>query len=151
MEQTFDWSPSRTLGVFTGNSASLGSANGAHHPDAINSRLRVKTVRQLIRARRQRSEFFRTSLFADPAWDILLELFACDLAQRRISVSAVVAASAVPGTTGLRWMNALLEEGLIARRPDPCDGRRVFVEMSDRGRKLMKAYFSSLPANVQPI
>src|SRR3546814_10077844 len=46
-------------------------------------------VRGLIRARRTRDQFFRNELFADPAWDMLLDLMAARLEHKRVSVSSL--------------------------------------------------------------
>ena len=43
----------------------------------------VETVRSVIRARRLRSRFFPEELFADPAWDMLLDLLQAEIAQLR--------------------------------------------------------------------
>jgi len=63
-----------------------------------------KQVRAVIRARRARAQFFEATLFADPAWDMLLELFASELGTERMSVTALCAGAAVPPTTALRWI-----------------------------------------------
>ena len=50
----------------------------------------VETVRAVIRARRLRSRFFSEELFADPAWDMLLDLLQAEIAQLRVPVSSLV-------------------------------------------------------------
>jgi DNA-binding MarR family transcriptional regulator len=102
-------------------------------------------IRTLLKMRRNRSRFFLDTLFADPAWDILLELFGAALGQYRVSVSNLCAAAAVPSTTALRWINQLQDEGMIDRRPDPTDGRRQFVTLSAKALDAMNAYFRTVP------
>ncbi len=113
--------------------------------EAIEREATHKRLRRILRARRVRAEFFDGDLFADPAWDILLELYACELAQRRMSVSDVCIASAVPATTALRWIRTLEHRGLVERRHDPHDGRRVFVQLSDAGSSAVKDFLSNVP------
>lgn len=108
-----------------------------------------RLVRAIRRARRRRTEFFNGKLFSEPAWDILLELYATHLEQRRISVSSVCHATEVPGTTGLRWLDALLREGLIEKSYDPLDGRRIYVGLSQRGLRAMSAYFAAMPTDLR--
>lgn len=103
-------------------------------------------IRTLLKMRRNRSRFFRDGLFADPAWDILLELYGAALGQYRISVSKLCAAAAVPATTALRWVNQLQDEGLIDRRRDPTDGRRQFLALSEKGIDAMNSYFRTVQA-----
>jgi DNA-binding MarR family transcriptional regulator len=100
-------------------------------------------VRDLMRARRLRGKFFDFSLFSDPAWDILLELYAADLDQQRLAISNVGLTSNIPATTALRWIEALQKDGLIRRLKDPFDGRRWFVELTEKGVAAMQAWFES--------
>lgn len=99
-------------------------------------------VRGVIRARRARTHYFKGDLFADPAWDILLDLMAARLEAKRVSVSSLCIAAAVPPTTALRWIKSMTDEGLLERKPDPIDGRRVFIDLSDDASTSMAAYLS---------
>ena len=98
-------------------------------------------LRGVIRARRIRARFFAEDLFADPAWDMLLDLMHAELAQIRVPVSSLCIAAAVPATTALRWIKTLNDRGLITRRADPHDGRRVFVELSNDASSAIRRYF----------
>jgi len=71
------------------------------------------------------------SLFSDPGWDILLDLFIEDAEHRPVSVSSACIAAGVPPTTGLRWLERLQRRGLITRTPDPLDGRKVYIALTD--------------------
>jgi DNA-binding MarR family transcriptional regulator len=106
----------------------------------------VLSIKSAIQARAARASHFRADLFADPAWDMLLELYAAALTQRKLSVSRLGERSGVPMTTALRWINTLEKEGLIQRSLDRLDGRRVFLTLSDKGERAMSAYFGDLPA-----
>jgi DNA-binding MarR family transcriptional regulator len=96
-------------------------------------------VRLTIGARARRRAFFKSDLFSDPAWDILLRLFECELSGRRISAAQVC--DHVPQTTRLRWIVALENEGLIVRRLDWRDSRRLLLFLSESGREAMFEYF----------
>jgi len=102
------------------------------------------TVRQVIRARRLRSRFFPEELFADPAWDMLLDLLQAEIAQLRVPVSSLCIAAAVPATTALRWLKTMTEQGLFLRRSDPHDGRRVFVELAPQASHALRRYFAEV-------
>ena len=97
-------------------------------------------VRAIIRARRLRDHFFKAELFADPAWDILLDLLAARLERSRVAVSSLCIAAAVPPTTALRWIKLLTDRGLLIRSADPEDGRRVYVDLSDAAADALAAY-----------
>ena len=95
---------------------------------------------RMMKARRARDEFFVSGLFSDPAWEILLDLFAAEFAQRRISVTSLGLAADVPSTTAQRWINALAEKGMVRRRQDPLDARRIFVELHPDTSRALKNY-----------
>ena len=104
----------------------------------------IDDVRSVIRARRLRSRYFPEHLFADPAWDMLLDLLQAEIAQLRVPVSSLCIAAAVPATTALRWLKSMTEEGIFVRRADPHDGRRVFVELSPEASAAMRRYFAEV-------
>ncbi len=102
------------------------------------------TIRAMIRARRLRDQYFRGDLFADPAWDMLLDLMAARLEKKRVAVSSLCIAAAVPATTALRWIKALTDRGLFVRAADPQDGRRVYIELSDDTARALATYLRAL-------
>jgi DNA-binding MarR family transcriptional regulator len=112
-------------------------------PRSHHTTLSAVDVRRAIDERRNRDKFFPENLFADPAWDMLLELYAAELGQIRVATSSLCAGAAVPPTTALRWIGTLAREGLIDRHSDPLDGRRIFVRLSAKGVSSMEAYFQS--------
>jgi len=101
-----------------------------------------ETVRTLIRVRRRRARYLPDDLLADPVWDMLLDLLDSEIEQRRVSVSSVCAASGVPATTALRWLRTMEKKGLVLRRPDLLDGRRVYVELSPATSEALRRYFA---------
>jgi DNA-binding MarR family transcriptional regulator len=106
--------------------------------------LSAETVRSVIRARRLRARYFAEHLFADPAWDMLLDLLQAEIAQLRVPVSSLCIAAAVPATTALRWLKTMVQEGLFIRRADPHDGRRVFVELAPQTSHALRRYFAEV-------
>jgi DNA-binding MarR family transcriptional regulator len=105
-----------------------------------------ETVQSVIRARRLRERYFNADLFADPAWDMLLDLLQSEIAQHRVPVSSLCIAAAVPATTALRWIKSLSDAGLFVRRPDPHDGRRVFIELAPSASRALRLYFAEVGA-----
>ena len=108
-------------------------------------------VRQVIAARAARRRFFSADLFADPAWDILLELYALHREQQRTSVSKLCVAVAAPATTALRWIEKLQSEELVIRSADPLDARRIWVAISPKGLRAMESYLQELSPGPNPI
>ena len=107
-------------------------------------RQRAKMVRRLLRQRRLREQFFPADLFADPAWDMLLDLYAARLERRPVSVSSLCIASAVPATTALRWIKTMTDGGLFIREADPHDGRRIFIALAEATFDALERYFEAL-------
>jgi hypothetical protein len=102
-----------------------------------------RTVRATIRARRLRDQYFTGELFADPAWDMLLDLYAARLERRRVSVSSLCIAAAVPPTTALRWIGTMHDANLFGREPDPTDKRRAHITLTQRAADAMRGYFAA--------
>jgi len=120
--------------------APLGGFQG--FPSESDQRIDSSQLREIIKLRRMRDRFFPTDLFADPAWDILLDLRAAALEGQYVSVSSLCIAAAVPPTTALRWITAMTESGMLVRRQDPADARRVFIELSPETSAKLDDYFA---------
>jgi len=103
----------------------------------------AEQVRAVITGRQRRARFFPSDMFADPAWDILLDLYLAEIEQRRTVVSSLCVAANVPATTALRWMTSLIDRGMLTRRSDPLDRRRVFVELTAKASQGMRCYFDN--------
>lgn len=103
-----------------------------------------RLVRQIIRQRQMRARFFEGDLFADPAWDMLLDLTAARAEHERVSVTSLCIASGVPPTTALRWISQMTEMGIFERVEDEQDRRRAFIALSDRAAEAMARYFAEL-------
>ena len=98
----------------------------------------------IIRARNQRTRFFSRSLFSEPAWDILLELYVADIEQQKVAVSQLCATAGLAATTGLRWLSTLEANRLVIRFADPLDARRSFVALTGEGKRAMENFFESI-------
>jgi len=98
----------------------------------------------MIQQRQVRSQFFASGLFADPAWDMLLDLAVAAKEYRQVSVTSLSIASCTPPTTTLRWIDVLIEEGLVDRVEDPTDRTLVFVKLTDEGLMALASYFRNL-------
>lgn len=109
----------------------------------VDSAAMARSIRNLIRQRRARGRFFPSDLFADPAWDILLDLTAARLEGSSVPISSLCIAAGVPTTTALRWIATLVDLGLLLRRSDKADRRRVFVELTEQGWDAMSRYLAS--------
>jgi DNA-binding MarR family transcriptional regulator len=101
-------------------------------------------LKELLKARRARSDFFGAHLFADPAWDILLMAYVTLLDQERQLVSTLLRTSLVPATTLLRWIKTLQHDGWLERTEDPIEGPRAVLELSTAGKAGMERYLAAV-------
>ena len=111
---------------------------------------REREVLDDLRAvRKIRARYFPSELFSDPCWEMLLDLYDAQLAAQQVTVTSLGAASGVPLTTAWRRMEALERNGLIERKADPADKRRILIRLTSGGveavRKFLETYSSRLP------
>ena len=95
----------------------------SHDPEAA-------LARYILRFRRKREELLGQRYFADPVWDIMLDLFAAQAVGNVVPVSSVLIGAAVPTSTALRRIRDLLVDGVLIAIPDPKDGRRTFLRLA---------------------
>jgi hypothetical protein len=110
---------------------------GAPSPDPV-------LVRRVIRNRQLRGRMLDPALFADPAWDMLLDLTAARAERVRVSVTSLCIAACVPPTTALRWIGQMEKAGLFERTCDRSDRRRAFIDLTDKAAEAMARYFAAV-------
>lgn len=113
----------------------VGTENRA---DQVDTARLAAIARAEYASRRRRDKLFAADIFAEPAWDMLLDLYVQRFYARKVSINSLCIAAAVPPTTALRWIGKLEFSGLIDRRPSPNDARVVYVTLSARGLALME-------------
>lgn len=101
-------------------------------------------IQAVIKARVERFNYFPQALFADPAWDILLELALAEQQQRRVTITQLCNEAHVPATTAARWIRHLTEEGWLIRRDCTLDARVKYIELSREASAKMRCYFLQL-------
>ncbi|WP_374441030.1 response regulator [Stella sp.] len=120
--------------------APAGGAPAENSPDRL-ADMKARVV-QVIQSRQARDRHFPQHLFADPAWDMLLDLTLAKLSSKEISVSSVCLAAGVPQSTALRRLQDLEQSGLVRRRRDRDDRRRIFVELTEDAMQRILRYLS---------
>lgn len=92
----------------------------------------------ILAVRGGREDVFGRDLFSDPAWDVLLELYAAKLADRRTSASDLAAAIGTPQSTTARWIAVLADRGLVALDSDRLEPGRLWIGLTSDGAARMK-------------
>jgi DNA-binding MarR family transcriptional regulator len=127
----------------TPGEARTAAIRGVEHLKAV--------LRTLSKSRATRSEAFKTKLFADPAWDILVELASARISGKPDPVFSACKAAGVPTSTALRWVRLLAEQGLIRRWTDPSDRRRDLVELTEETMDAMVRYIGKVAEDLVAI
>lgn len=96
----------------------------------------------IYRMRQHRQAYFDAALFAEPAWDMMLDLFINKVRGARVSTTSLCLAAGVPHATGIRWIRTLREHGLLRRYRAPDDARLMLIEITPKGYQLMRQCLS---------
>lgn len=99
-------------------------------------------VRAVIETRRWRGDWLGVGR-GDPAWSMMLELYAARLEGRRVTQTRLGAAAGVAETTALRLTRRFVAEGLFTRAPDPDDARALLIGLSDATAERVGAYLAA--------
>jgi len=100
-------------------------------------------ARTMLMSRRKMDQFF-PGLFADPARDMLLDLFVAAEEGRELSVTSCCVAAMVPATTALRWLALLKQEALVVETPDLRDRRQKLLHLSPAAREQMRQFIDAI-------
>jgi hypothetical protein len=95
----------------------------------------AQEVELILRIRRARSQVLGEGLFSDPAWDILLQLYAAKLRRQTLALEDVT--TDVPGSTLARWVAVLAGRGLIRCDVDPGAQPALRLALSESGELKM--------------
>jgi DNA-binding MarR family transcriptional regulator len=118
-----------------------GTQMGNSPPEDIDLR---NIAKRLIRDRRKRDSCFPAASFADPQWDILLDLFVEKLSGRVVGISSATLGASVPSTTALRHLSTMVENGLIERSRCEHDARLRYVTLTADAEGAMRSYLAQL-------
>jgi len=103
---------------------------------------RSNALRKLRALRRIRGRVMPADLFADPCWDIMLDLYNAYLRGASTTTTLLAEEAHIPLTTAIRRLEILAEHDLVVRRQDGSDRRRTLVELSDVGIDALDKFFA---------
>lgn len=108
--------------------------------------VRTTIAKWLYWGRGVRPQSLSSSLFGEPSWDLLLDLYVHEKAGSRSSVTSACIGSRAPHTTALRHIEALRRAGLIKRIPDESDKRRFWLALTPMAIEQLDSHFDRLAA-----
>ena len=103
---------------------------------------------EIYRMRRARDRYLPKELTGEPAWDILLALYAEEPA--KLPVSSLCFGSGAPQTTALRWIAVLEKSGLIVRTQHPRDPSVLLLALTEQGRLLIERSLKAMLRAARP-
>lgn len=106
-----------------------------------------RLAQQVYLARRARSGFFSRGLDGEPAWDMLLALYARDAVSAAHTTAQTAEFSVAAPSTALRWIDYLCDQGLLAKEPSPADRRLTLVRLTSKARAQLDSYFALILQN----
>lgn len=92
----------------------------------------------LLLLRRARESVLGDNLFSDPAWDILLELYAACMGERSMSMAELARAIETPQSTTARWIAALESRGLVSSKTNSSSPDRAQIQLTSDGALKMR-------------
>jgi hypothetical protein len=121
----------------------LASTMDMHGPEPLAQR-RAAQARHWSRARALRGSFFDWSLFVDPAWTLMLDVYTARLEGRSVSLAAACEEAGVPTRTALLWIGALVKSGFLHPLEDQDDKRLVTLRLTDAATETMNRMMDDL-------
>ena len=98
-----------------------------------------KRAAEILRLRQRRAHYLNPAMFGEPAWDMLLVLYVNDGV--RFTIGHLGRFADLSPSTTLRWVDYLIERGLVSSESHPTDARAKHVRLTDTARNSLDAYF----------
>jgi DNA-binding MarR family transcriptional regulator len=141
--RTFLEELSDELGAFSATLTRYAADERQRREAAARERITAGQLRAVLAARYARSERLGMDL-ASPGWSLLLELFRASLEKRTVRLPRLAADARVPSTTALRWIEAFVGAGLVAREADARRDGVSNLVLTAAGNEAMEDYFVAL-------
>ncbi len=109
---------------------------------------RLAVAQALLAGRRSRSTLLSGLRFAEPLWDMILEMYVAAAEGKHFKVLKLCAVSGGSVTTALRYLKQLEEEGYMVRQADEYDTRSLIVVMQPSLQKAVDEWLDRLAATI---
>lgn len=102
----------------------------------------VRIAGAILQLRQQRQDEFDGSLFGEPAWEMLLELYIRDAEGTAFTVADLIATSNAPSSTAARWFAQLDKLGFVTLRAHPSDQNTEFVDLTGEAKAALERHLA---------
>ena len=93
----------------------------------------------------RRNSIMETTIFRDPAWDMLLDLYSAEQERRPLTVSQLCYGSGVAIATALRHIDRMVKANLLERRENARDHRSTIVSLTPDARVKFERFLDMVP------
>jgi len=105
---------------------------------------KLRQVQSVLRWRAMRAKVLSSTLFSDPAWEALLQVYASELGDCPPTLMQLASALQSPPAVAGTWVRALEEEGLV-RWQEASEAAPLTIRLTDSGMGGMHALFELWP------
>ena len=101
-------------------------------------------VDEAIRRQVLKDRHFSPAIFSGAAWNLILYLYAAQLAGRDTSVAAACTSTTIPTATALRSIDVLIDAGFVRRVDANVDMRRADLVLTDKAVTVMDSLLNAI-------
>lgn len=91
-----------------------------------------------------RDDLDNGELFINAPWRMLVDLYICGMKHTPVSITDLIIAGGVPQTTGLRYVNLLVDLGFISKNGNPFDSRVTHLKLTPQGIGMINRYLEAI-------
>jgi DNA-binding MarR family transcriptional regulator len=117
------------------------SLDSPRHPEP--HAITAPMIRAISKARRLRTTHLGPDV-VDAAWALILALYEAQLDGRRLPLSRLGQAAAVPQSTAYYWIRRLCERRMCTRDRDPRNRRIVLIGLTDETAERVEAHLKAV-------
>ena len=110
-------------------------------PSTVTREALIEAAWQEFERRGRRMELLPKDMFGEPAWEMLLILYA-EQHRTRLTIARLSDKLDLPPTTALRWLNYLEDKRLVVRAPHPTDQRCAILTLTSNAIEALDSYLS---------
>jgi DNA-binding MarR family transcriptional regulator len=103
---------------------------------------RLQRARRDLDIRYRRLELFGDQFGAEPPFAILLALYTVDSHEEPVTIGRITELASLSHSTAVRWIEMLLHDGWITRRPHPDDGRKALLTLPPKAREAIDELYA---------
>jgi DNA-binding MarR family transcriptional regulator len=113
----------------------------ATHADEPPPEALLERAESILRVRRARERLLGRAVMGEPAFDLLLCLYARS-GQKEISLTSLARPAGIPYSSAVRWIRYLADKGLVERIESRTDRRVTCVQLTPAGRAVLDELFT---------